>query len=228
MSDQIRTTKETELATEEEVNELNEEVNEVDNEEETQPSKKQLRREKVFKACDELEEKGINVTRDNVIKHSGGSGRDVGTYVKEWRQSKNKSEDDTDNEANATQNTNTTNDENTAGKLVVQGGNDIIQNKNENNIQTSSEVLETTPINSYNDPDNAAEVAISALNRVTGMIETEEKIVQHFFKNPNQMPEEFKQKISKAKNETNALIKERSATFEVDFFMKKALMSLEK
>lgn len=145
MSDQIRTT-ETELTAEEEVNDKSEEVNELNDEEETQPSKKQLRREKVFKACDELEEKGINVTRDNVIKHSGGSGRDVGTYVKEWRQSKNKSEDDTDNEADTTQNTDTTSENDTAGQLVVQGSNDIVQNKNENDIQTSSEVLETSTL----------------------------------------------------------------------------------
>lgn len=213
MSDQIHTT-ETEL-TEEEINSLNKE-------EETQASRRQARREKVFKACDQLEQEGINITRDNVLKISGGSCRDLGGYIEEWRQSKKNK----DNSVDDTTNTSETN--NTSSALVPKGSNEMVQSRNENNIQTSSEVLETTPINSYDDPDNAAEIAISALDRATGMILTEEKIVQHFFKNPNQMPEKFKQEIAKAKSETNSMINERSATFEVDFFMKKALMSLEK
>lgn len=214
MSDQINTT-ETEFTAEEEINELNKEG-------ETQASRRQARREKVFKACDQLEQEGINITRDNVLKISGGSCRDLSGYIEEWRQSKKNKDDSIDDATNTTEATNT------SSALVAQGSNEMVQSRNENNIQTSPEVLETTPINDYDDPDNTADMAISAVKRVKGMILTEEKIMQHFFKNPDQMPEKFKQEIAQAKSETKAMINERSATFEVDFFMKKALMSLEK
>lgn len=222
MSEQICTNQETELSTIEEELSTKEKLDTNEDNIEKK-SKRAILREKVFDACELLYSQGINPTRDKVRPITKGSDRDISDFMKEWRASKNVQNDD-----DTTQNTNTTDENNTAGQLVVQTSNDIIQNKNENNIQTSSEVLETTPINSYNDPDNVAEIAISALNRAKGMILTEEKIVQHFFKNPDQMPEKIKQEIAKAKSETNAMINERSATFEVDFFMKKALMSLEK
>lgn len=186
-------------------------------------------RDRVFFVCEKFKREDKNITRDGVRAIAKGSNRDVGKYIKEWKAIKDAGLLDENSEDDILDSDSNTDIPETTGKLAVQGKNDIVhQNKNENNIQNNSQVLETTPINSYNEPDNVAEMAISALNRAKGMILTEEKIMQHFFKNPDQMPEEFKQEIAQAKSETNAIINERSATFEVDFFMKKALMSLEK
>jgi hypothetical protein len=189
-------------------------------------------RDRVFFVCEKLKRENKNITRDGVRVIAKGSNRDVGKYIKEWKAIQDAgilNEDSEDNILDLDSDIKNTDTPEIAGKLAVQGNNDIVhQNQNENNIQNNSEVLETTPINSYNDPDNVAEIAISALNRAKGMVLAEEKIVQHFFKNPNLMPEEFKREIAQAKSETSTMINERSATFEVDFFMKKALMSLEK
>jgi Plasmid replication region DNA-binding N-term len=209
MSNQIRTN-ETELTTEEEINELN-------NEKEIETKEPTLR-ERVFKACDDFDKEGTKITRDLVLSHTGGSCRDLSKYIAEWRQAKAaKVEEET---------TNTTN---TAGALAVQSSSDVVQSQNENNIQTADEVVQTTPINSYNQThEEAAATAILSALRTKGMILTEEKLVQFFLKNPDQLPEQFKQEIARAKNETNEMLNERSASFEVDFFTKMALSSLQK
>jgi Plasmid replication region DNA-binding N-term len=221
MPDQISRTNETKLSTEEELNEFSteneltelsaeDELTELGTEEETEVTKEPSLRERVFRVCDEFNLTGKNITRDLVRNRTGGSCRDLSKYIKEWRENKGdiKSDD---------------NENNNKGALVVQQNSNIETQSSEQIIQTEDRVQTIKTSLVKRQSKNAASVAMTSANRAAGVIIAEEKGFQYLLENPDQLPSELKEQVAKAISESDELMNERSARFELNFFTEMVL-----
>ena len=63
--------------------------------------------------------------------------------------------------------------------------------------------------NNFSDMQNTISLQMASAKRATEIIIAQEKSVQYFLENPDQLPEEFKQEIAKAKNETYDIMNKR-------------------
>ncbi|BAZ18768.1 hypothetical protein NIES4071_106530 (plasmid) [Calothrix sp. NIES-4071] len=218
MSEQVSTDQETELSTNDELN--TQKPGAVEETETTEQVKKPLR-ERVFAACEELITEGRNVTRDSVREKTRGSDRDLSQYIKEWRAAKAASNTQTSEGAEDID------DSETAGKLVVQNKNDIVSSKNDNNIQTPDQVVQTVKTRVVKKRNKSLGDAVrDGANQAAGVLVTEERVFQSLLENPDLLPLDLKQEVEKAMNDSDELMKSRSARFELSFFVEDALSSL--
>ncbi len=63
--------------------------------------------------------------------------------------------------------------------------------------------------NSFGDSKNTVSLAMTSAKCAAEIILAHEKSVQYFLENPDKLPEEFKQEIAKAKNETYDIMNKR-------------------
>lgn len=197
MFDDTFQTNETELSTKEEINELIIEQK-TKTEVEVKTANQPSLRERVFQTCDNLESKQKKITRDIVRGITKGSDRDLSKYIKEWREGKNK----------RTQ--------------AMQGSTHI-------NPQTSKEVEQKIPINFNQElhQDDAKTAMEGAARRAAEIIITEEKLMQYYLQNPDQLPDELKQEVAQAQKDTHEMLKARSMMYEVENFTELVLSSLQ-
>lgn len=198
MSDHIFQTNETELSTKEEINELIIEEK-TKTEVEVKTANQPSLRERVFQACDNLESKQKNITRKAVREITKGSDRDISKYMKEWREGKNE----------RTQ---------------------AMQDSTHIDPQTSKEVVQTIPINFNQElhQDDANMAMQGAASRAAEIMITEEKLMQYYLQNPDQLPEELKQEIAQAQKDTDEMLNARLMMYKVDSFTEMVLSSLQK
>lgn len=134
-------------------------------------------KDKVFEACDYLENANQKVTREKVQEQTGGNSRDVSKYINEWKASKETA-------------------------ITVAQTSELAQSEQELTAISDESESNSVPIQSVTLNADIEQIKLNAAERVKAMKIAELHVTRAMLENPDLIPEDIRQEIEAAEMAT--------------------------
>ncbi|WP_166481829.1 DNA-binding protein [Scytonema sp. UIC 10036] len=171
-------------------------------------------KEKVFETCDIMAREKKSITRNAVRACTGGSDRDVSRYIAEWKAEYQRSAIEVSTKGAVSQQS----EESAAiddGSVPPSG------------TESGTGFGTGTGAYSQNPEDDIAAVARRGAERAAAMLAGESVLTNYFLENPDKLPDDLKQQVKTMQNRGNQLTAARQQQYNPDFFVARAIASLQ-